>query len=167
MCKLYRLLYSILPFKIIRSALIKRHFSVCENCQENIQIKEPLNEVEAIKTWAQKEASLWPEIVSGLQSLEQDKAALKKTIIFPPSRTWRWAVGFIALTILVAVSFLIQRGLKREVPSEEVLSAKSPPKVIVKRAELKGIKARPIIYQTPTVSIILLVEDKESGGLNE
>lgn len=167
MCKFLRFLYSFLPFKIIRSTLIKKHFSVCEDCRENIQFKEPLKEVETIKTWAHKEASLWPDIVSGLQSLEQAKIVPKKSMIFHPSRAWRWAAAFVALTILAAVSFFLQRGLKKEVPPEEVLLAKSPPKVIVKRAELKGVKARPIIYQTPTVSIILLIEDKESGGLND
>jgi len=167
MCKFYRFLYSIIPFKTIRAALIKRHFGMCEDCQENLQLKAPLNEVEAIKAWAHKEASLWPEIVSGLQNLEQAKGVPKKTMIFHPSRIWYWAAGFVALTVLVAIGFLIQRGAEKEVPSEKVFLAKSPSKVIVKRAELKGVKARPIIYQTPTVSIILLIEDKESGGLNE
>ena len=167
MCKLYRFLYFILPFKIIRSALIKKHFGVCKDCRKNIQIKEPLKEVETIKTWAHKEASLWPEIVSSLQNLKQAKGVPKKNMIFHPFRIWRWAAGFITLTVLIAIGFLIQRGAKKEIPSEKVLLAKSPPKVIVKRAELKGVKARPIIYQTPTVSIILFVEDKESGGLNE
>lgn len=167
MCKFYKFLYSVLPLKTIRAALLKRHFGVCEDCRENLQLKAPLNEVEAIKAWAQEQASLWPEIVSGLQDLEQAKGVPKNTMIFHPSRIWRWAAGFVALIVLAAIGFLIQRGAKKEGPSEKVLLAKSPPKVIIKRAELKGIKAKPIIYQTPTVSIILLVEDKESGGLNE
>jgi hypothetical protein len=167
MCKFYRFLYSILPFKTIRADLIRRHFGVCEDCRENFQLKEPLNEVKAIKAWAQGQASLWPVVEAGLQTPDKAKAEPKKTIIFHPFRIWRWVAGFITLTVLVAIGFLIQREAKKEIPSEKVLLAKSPPKVIIKRAELKGIKAKPIIYQTPTVSIILFVEDKESGGLDE
>ncbi len=167
MCRFYRFLYSILPFKKIKSALIKKHLSVCEVCRTNIQLEKDLSEVKALRAWASKEVSLWPEIKSNLQIQERIESKPKKTLTSHPFRIWRWAVSFFVLTIVVAVSFLLQRGQKTGVPSEEVLLTESLPKVILKRAELNGKKARPIIYQTSTVSIILLVEDKEPGGIND
>jgi len=137
---------------------------VCEDCRGTLQPEESLGEVNAVKAWAQKETSLWPQIKSRLLDLEHAKAAPKKTSVFYPFKIRRWATTFVALMVLVVVSFLMQKEMKRAVSSEEEPLTKSPTKVIVKRAELKGKKARPIIYQTPNVSIIYLVEDKKNGG---
>lgn len=164
MCKFYRFMYFILPFKTIRSFLIKRHLGVCRDCRKTIQLDTPLPEVKWIKAWAQKEQSLWPEVVSGIKSLEQAKAAPKKTSTFYPLRMWRWATAFVVLTFLVIVTLVIHRGGERKASSRDVPGVQSPSKVIVKRAELKGKNARPIIFQTPTVSIIFLMEDKKNGG---
>ncbi|MCJ7772216.1 MAG: hypothetical protein MUP22_03665 [Desulfobacterales bacterium] len=167
MCRFYKILYFILPFKNIKSVLIKKHFSVCEVCQVNSQLKKDLSEVEALKAWASKENSVWPEIKSALQIQEVIKANPKKNLTSQPFRIWRWAASLIAVTIVVAISLLIQKGQKTDVLSDEMQLAESFPKVILKRAELNGKKARPVIYQTSTVSIIFLVEDKEPGGINE
>ncbi len=167
MCRFYRFLYSILPFKKIKSTLIKKHFVVCEVCRTNTRLEKLPSDVEAIKTWANKENSLWPEIISSLQIQESIKIEPKKGLASPPFRIWRWAASFIAATIFVVVSFLLYKGQKRDVPSEEGLLAESLPKVILKRVELNGRKARPIIYQTSKVSIIFLVEDKKTGGIND
>lgn len=167
MCRFYRFLYSILPFENFKSTLIKKHFSACEVCRANIQIEKALSEVEAIKNWARKENSLWPEIKSKLQIQSNIKTEPQKALASNPFKIWRWAASFIVVTIVIAISFLIQKGQKTDVPSDEALFAESLPKVILKRAELSGKKARPIIYQTSTVSIIFLIEDKEPGGLDE
>ena len=167
MCRFYRFLYSILPFKKIKSTLIKKHLSVCEACRTNTWLEKLPSDVEAIKTWADNENSLWPEISSNLQTQERIKTEPKKGLASPPLRIWRWAATFFAAAILVVVSFLLQKGQKMDVPSEEVQLVESLPKVILKRVELNGKKARPIIYQTSTVSIIFLVEDKKTGGIND
>ena len=167
MCRFYRFLYSILPFKKIKSALIKKHLSVCEVCRTNTWLEKLPSDVEAIKTWANKENSLWPGIKSNLQIQKSIKTETQKGLASPPFRIWRWAASLVAVTIVVAISFLIQKGQKMDVPSEELLSTESLPKVILKKAELNGKKARPIIYQTSTVSIIFLVEDKKTGGIND
>ena len=159
MCRFYRFMYSILPFKTIRSALITIHFDACENCQEIIQSEKPLKDLEAVKSWAQEEKSLWPGILSSFKKHEHAKPVPDKTSLSRPQKIWRWAASFATLTVLVVISFFIQKELKKDVPLEDVSISKSPNKVVMKRAELKGKNAKPIIYQTSTVSIIFLVED--------
>lgn len=167
MCRFYRFLYSIAPLKKIQSVLIMKHFSVCEACRESTPLEKVRGELEVIKDWANKENSIGPEIKSDLRVLKRTKVEPQKRLELRPIKVWRWTVSFITVIILASVVFLIHSSQKTNVKPEEVLSADIVPKVILKRAELRGQKARPIIYQTPKVSIIFLVEDKESGGIDD
>lgn len=163
MCSFFKFLYWLVPVKSFQSFLIKIHFSGCNRCRKETEIDNQLKEIIAVPEWVKAEEIMWPQVKTKVYTSEKKALKTVKKYKFSLFKKWRWATAFIALTILVAISFLIQKGLKREVSSEEALLTKSPPKVIVKRAELKGKKARPIIYQTSTVSIIFLVEDKEPG----
>lgn len=160
-------MYSILPFKTIRSALIKKHFEVCEDCQEIIQPEKPLNEVEAIKAWAQKEKSLWPEIILDFKKLKHAKPAPDKTSIFHPRKIWRWALVCLVIIVASGIGLLINENFFKEASIEETLLEEDNPRVDIEYAEIKGKKAIPYIYQTPNISYIWLSETKKSGGLNE
>jgi len=163
MCRLYKLLYAIIPVKKFRSFLIKKHFSVCSNCQKELETESQLKEMLADPDWIAKEESMWPQIREKIYS--QRKKSFKadtalKPFFFP---RWRWAVVCLFFVVAVGVALMIQTNVQRKSPEPEALVEETP-RVVIEHAEIDGKKARAYIYQTPEISFIWFSEAKNNGG---
>lgn len=158
MCNFFKFLYQLIPVKNFRSFLIKKHFSSCYRCQKEIEINNQLKEIIVIPEWIKEEKSLWPQIKPRLYTPEEKVLKIKKKYEFSFFKRWRWAMAGLALIIVMGLSLLIHQNFFK------ITSSKEKSGIEITYAEIKGKKAKPYIYQTPTMSYIWFAEAKNNGG---
>ena len=158
MCKFYKLLYWLIPLKNFHSFLINKHFSGCGRCLKETEMDNRLKEV-VIPDWIKTEESLWPKIKPGLSIPEEKEPVKQKNFDLPSFKKWHWALAGLALVCVVGLCVLIHRNFLKNPPAEEA-SVKEMSRIKITYAEIKGKKARPYIYQTPTGSFIWFAEIK-------
>ena len=163
MCRIYKLLYAIIPVKRFRSFLIESHFSVCPNCQRETEIESYPEDMLADPDWIAKEESMWPQIKEKIFSQRKKSFKAEKTLkpFFLPK--WKWAAVGLVLVIAVGAVLMIQTNFQKKSAEPEVL-VKETPRVTIEHAEIDGKKARAYIYQTPEISFIWFSEAKDNGG---
>lgn len=164
MCRLYKFLYEFFPFKRIQSFLIKKHFSVCSHCQQELETDKKFKEIFDDTVRVKEENSLWPEIKPKLYAPEKRILEEKRKYGFSLIRKWVWAMAGLALAIMVGLNFLIQQNFQERASAIGASLGKEKARIIIKYAEIRGKKAKPYIYQTPSVSFIWFAETKETGG---
>lgn len=149
MCKLIRFLYIMIPIHDFRAYLIQKHLAACSRCQTEWAIDKSTEESLKKSTWVTNEPSLWPQIQEKINvaELEETPARRRKTT-FPLPR-WQWALAGLALLIFIVINLVIDKGLVLSLSKKEVSLALKIPQVRIIDAEIRGIKARPFIYQTP------------------
>ncbi len=159
MCKFYKFLYWLIPVKRFQSFLIRKHFSGCDRCQREIEMDNRLKEM-VIPDWIRAEESLWPQIKPRL-SIPEEKTFIKEKKDGSFSfKKWHWAMAGLALVCVMGLSFLIYQNFLKKPPAEEAALVNEMSRVKITYAEIKGKKAMPYIYQTPTVSFIWFAETK-------
>lgn len=163
MCKLYKLLYHLFPFKSLQSFLIEKHFAVCSHCQKDIEIEGQLKNILAIPSWIEKEESVWPEIKERIYSQRKESFKADKTPVLFFLKKWKWAAVGLILVVALGLILMVQINYQRKSDEAEIF-AKETPRVVIKHAKIKGKKARPYIYQTPEISFIWFSEAKNDGG---
>jgi hypothetical protein len=170
MCKIYKILYAVLPIKKWKDALIRRHFERCSSCVEEVERISKAAGALFRPDWIQDTANLWPQIRHKIAFSE------KRTERVLPEigrgrfrlRKWGWAGASAAFLILGAIGFFILRHHDRSIPAPGLAPAQVPaaliPRVQVISAEIGGKPAKPYIYQTPAASFIWLAPSKNIGG---
>jgi hypothetical protein len=168
MCRIYRILFTLLPIRKLRSALIRRHFERCPRCAANHEIPDEIL-VSLKPPWLETTPSLWPPVRRLINARED---ALEK--IRPKShplriRVPRWAVAAAGVLLsLAALAYFMwlkhpAGSTALEASKEEERSAVIP-RVLVKSVELKGKPAKSYIFQTPKASFVWIAPSKGSGG---
>jgi hypothetical protein len=166
MCKICRLLYRAVPIRWFRSQLVSRHFASCRSCREEFAVEESLTELAHLSEWVTSEPSLWPEIKEKLAASRPSIGLSWKQTVFPPFRIWRWAAAGAGLALLLLTIFLLLPSKQREsrpTPPAQPSSSRLS-RIAVKHAEVRGKKARYLIYQTEKASFIWFDESKKTGG---
>lgn len=163
MCKLCKFLFRLIPLKIFQSLLIKKHFSICSRCQKEVEMDNQLEKLLTLPVWIKKEENLWPKIKEDLYFLERDEDLVERKKISFFLKKCRWAAASLVLVVLIGLSLMIRFNFLKKTSREEAI-VKDNPRVLIKRSEIKGKKARPYIYQTPDISYIWFSEIKNSGG---
>lgn len=159
MCKFYKFLYWLIPVKSFQSFLIRKHFSGCDRCQREIEMDNRLKEM-VIPDWIRAEKSLWPQIKSRLSIPEEKTHVKEKKDGFFSYKKWPWAMAGLALVCVMGSSVLIYRNFQKKLSVEKAALVNEMSRVKINYAEIKGKKAIPYIYQTPTVSFIWFAETK-------
>lgn len=168
MCKIYKILYALLPIRRWRDALIRRHFERCPDCAGEYAVS---GEIRASfePAWIEKAPSLWPRVSRLIEMGEKSP--------HPPSESrsvWfrapHWAVAVIgAAAILIgALGYFIfvtppDKTVELEA-SRHGVQMEAAPRVLVISVALKGKPAKSFIYQTPKASFIWITPSKEIGG---
>ena len=170
MCRIYKILYAVLPIKKWKAALIRKHFERCPICAGEIDRISKAAGAFFKPDWIQDAASLWPRICETIVSSE------RRTERLPPEvgrdrlrlRKWGWLGASAAIFILGAIGFFILRHHGRNIPEPGPTPPQVPaaliPRVQVISAEIGGKRAKAYIYQTPAASFIWLAPSKDIGG---
>jgi len=170
MCKVYKILYAILPLKKWRSVLIRGHFERCPSCSAEM---DGLNKGAGVffrPGWIQETRNLWPRVRRGIFSFENRPEEFCPDIHAARFRVkkWRLAAAFSALFVLGVIGFFFLGHHERNVLAPELVPLQAPaamaPRIQVISVELKGKRAKAYIYQTPTASFIWIAPAKDIGG---
>jgi anti-sigma factor RsiW len=109
-CKTINFLFDLLPLKIWRGFLIRRHVESCPACQDRLAAREEgkallvqAEDVEAL-------SGLWPEVRLKLSQVCGQKQTRKPMARFAR----RWAIGAAGLLIAVLTSVWLYRGYEPE-----------------------------------------------------
>ncbi len=148
MCKFITFLFDLIPIPRFRSYLIKTHLAKCSFCQKELVPDSVLEEKFKIPIWIQSEQSLWPQISDKIFTCEDlPHEHRPRALPFSVPR-WQWALVVLALVVLVGINLLIERDIGRRSIQGEISVSSTTPRIIITRAEIKGKKAKPFIYQT-------------------
>ena len=163
MCRFFKLLYRLFPFKTLKSFLIEKHFAVCPHCQKDTEIESQLKTMLAIPSWIEKEESMWPKIKERFSSQRKKSFKADKAPGLFLFKKWKWAAAGLVMVIAVGAVLIVYMNFQRK-PGEAEALMKETPRVVIEHAEINGKKARPYIYQTPEISYIWFSEAKNNGG---
>lgn len=171
MCKIYKILYMVIPIKKWKSAIIRRHFERCPTCAEEIDLQGKTGNAFFKPDWIHETPNLWPQIRPKIISDESRPDTFRPGISLGQLRARRWSLAAAAAAFLFlgAIGFFLLRPHDRKILGPESLLPKEPaaviPRIQVISAELGGMRAKAYIYQTPMASFIWIAPSKEPGGL--
>jgi len=171
MCKIYKILYAVIPIKKWKSALIRRHFERCPRCAEEIIFKDHVVRAFFKPDWIQEASDQWPQIRPRIISHEVQFQRFRPGITASQlrARRWKWVATAAAFLIVGTTGFFILRQYSHKTPGPESSLPKelsvAVPRVQMISAELGGKRAKAYIYQTPTASFIWIAPSQETGGL--
>jgi len=155
MCRFCRLLYRLIPGKRFQSILIKKHIAHCSQCQQEIEEAGSLiKKTSIVPNWIEATENLWPQIRQKIYAREEKALKLKRASGISLPGKWRWAIACVFLALVTGLAVLIHKNFLTRTPIEKTYSTKERPRITIKYAEIKGKKAKPCIYQTPTASFI-------------
>ena len=161
MCRLYRILYGLVPLVPMRGWLLQKHLADCPSCSQSLD-PQTTRSVAQIPAWIRQQDSLWPQVKAGILVPRSEPHTGR--VRSEPQRLlhWRAAVAALSLAVLIASNLLILRNL--DGPTTAEIAAGAADHVTVNFAEVKGKQARHHIYQTPSTSYIWFIQSKDSGG---
>lgn len=170
MCKIYRILYVMIPVKKWKSLLIRRHFERCPDCAGESDLRSDVVRLFFKPDWLEETSSVWPAVRRRIVSEENEFEKIRSKS-FPSSlRLPRWAFAAAGATLFVlgTIGFFLLRHHDLKILGPESLLPKNPavsiPRVQVISVELAGKRAKTYIFQTPTATFIWIAPSKDIGG---
>lgn len=111
MCRIYKLLFRLVPVKGVQARIIRNHFQVCPSCTKEMETVEYVNDETAIKevifSPAQFENldSMVPGVEEKIRQMRKAGAkTLKQPVLFPVLR-WAMAGAAAAVIIILGLTF--------------------------------------------------------------
>lgn len=143
-CKLYQLLYRLIPIKQWQSFLTGTHFTRCASCGEMLEdnVDQSISRLVISPQQAESSTSLWPEVREGI--LEK-----QELMVLPVRRRWQWTAAA-AAAVITAAAMLIPLLLQKGTPGDLPVNGMSRPThhITVQSAKLQGKPARSYIFNS-------------------
>ena len=156
-CRTIKFLYDLLPLKIWRGYLIRRHIEKCAACERQLAPDEGVRALLIKEEEAGDSGRLWPGIRAKLQ-LDVEKGKLPH----PSARVrWRWALATASLMIAVLAGLWLFRGYK---PDRVLSTSESGGKFQIQDMKIGNEPARPFVYQPQDSKIIIIWAEKTITG---
>ncbi|MBN1274126.1 MAG: hypothetical protein JXB26_17825 [Candidatus Aminicenantes bacterium] len=164
MCRLYRLLYNIIPLKKAKAFIIKKHFERCPHCREKIPADAELERLLSVSSWIEEEQSLWPGIKTGILEEGKSRAFHEEKPRRFRLMMLRWAAAGLVLAAVFALNFWLHKDFPGSQSPAESGGRENIPKISIKFAEVNGEKAKPYVYRTSKTSFIWFAKINGNGG---
>jgi len=144
-CKIYKLLFWLLPLKRWQAFLIHYHFYKCYSCREESGIDDHFNQIPIFPSDCQNHPSLWPQIKKKI-ALEKEKKNRKKSFIFFPK--WQWTLLVIGLIcIFLLLPYLSKKNSNFKF-TENIESIQRGSKIILKSVKMENQPAKTYFFQS-------------------
>lgn len=150
-CKLYQVLFWMIPFKKWQSYIIERHFSTCPRCREMTVEEDTIRPMVVSPQRAEETGPLWQVVRRGIQVELRENVRYKK-----PLPHWRLAaaVVFIALVLILPFTFRSRTG--GTMPGSPVEAKKPARTVIILSAALTGQPAHSYVFQSKSPEMTMI-----------
>jgi hypothetical protein len=108
-CHLVSFFYAVLPLKMWRAYLIRRHIENCPFCQARLASRDEAAPLLMLESDIGPQPSLWPRVKAGLVSPAEGRERER----WPWARMqWRWAAAAAGILIVGLSSFLVLKDYK-------------------------------------------------------
>lgn len=155
-CRLFNLIYRIVPFNFIKVIVINLHFSKCPFCGDlEISDEQIKTDLEKLKYSVEK-FDLWPGIKKEIKSRNEVRK------IRPGFLQWGYAAAA-GLVLILAFSFNLL-NVKGRFFDEKVKDEGSGEKVVVKFIEIDGKEARGFFFNSGNRDRLIVWAQKNKEG---
>jgi hypothetical protein len=110
-CQIIDFLYAILPLKITRDFLLRRHIEKCPFCQAKLAGREAAKSLMLTENDISVQPSLWPQVKARLMTPKEDRLKEKQ---LRGQKRWRWAAAAAGLLIVGVTSFWLFKDFRPE-----------------------------------------------------
>jgi hypothetical protein len=160
MCKLTLFLINIIPFRNLRNNLMEHHISRCSAGAQALDSSLKESYIH-LKTWADSEESLWPDV----RRIIRSEASSPDYLPGKRRPVWglRWMPAGAALLLAAGLIICISR-----LPVDLSTTADSSSKIGSSRIQVKygsvnGERAEPFVFQTDKASFVWYGTGRSGG----
>ena len=159
-CKLYQLLYRLIPIKQWQSFLTGTHFTRCAACREMFEddVDENISRLVISPQQAETSTSLWPGVREGIQ-------AKQELMVLPVRRRWQLtaaAAAAVTAAVVLVISFLLQNGTPGDLPGNGI--NRPTHQIAVQSAKLQGQPAHAYIFNSKDPEMTMVWVEKNGRG---
>jgi hypothetical protein len=154
-CKTVEFLYAIVPLKLWRGFLIRRHMEKCPGCLASLTSREEAGTLLVLEDGGAVGRSLWAGVeaaIAGDYGTEKSKAGIFQP---PPMRRWGWAVATAFLGVLL-ISFVLLKDFQPDRVSPDAVQARFE----LNYVRVGGQPANAVIYQPRGSDMIIIWAEK-------
>lgn len=144
-CKIYKLLFWLIPLKRWQAFIIQYHFYKCNACRKESGVEDNFNQIPISPRNCQNLPSIWPHLKKQILQAEEKKAR-KKSFIFP--HKWQWALTVLGLFCLILFLPYLWKKNKNFSITHKTASIKKGPQIILKTVKMGNRPAKTYFFQS-------------------
>lgn len=144
-CKLYKILFWLLPLKRWQAYVINSHFHKCDLCRRESGIDDNFSRFPVSPQNCQDLPSTWPQIKEQILLGTEKKGGKRGFNLLPK---WQWALPVLALiSIFLLLPYLSDKKATTPIPGD-ILSTKKNQKIIVKSVKMENQPAKTFFFKS-------------------
>jgi hypothetical protein len=147
-CKIVDILYSVIPSRLFRDFLIRRHMDKCPHCQARLVSRSEAEALFVKPDDAGAVEALWIKIerqTGRVVSVAEEKTA---------GLLWEWAAGTAALLVVAVASFWLLRGIQTQAVRADY--ARPADRFEINYVNVGGAPAQAFVYQPQGSDMIIV-----------
>ncbi|MCP2520476.1 hypothetical protein NLC26_02270 [Candidatus Aminicenantes bacterium AC-708-M15] len=162
MCKIYKLVYSLIPVKKVKSLLIEKHFGNCPKCHDPNEIESYMKNILLAPEKIEIKQSVWPLVKQRITQQERLISRKKWKLKWQ----WAFAISLIFVVIIISISYISGLFLKKTSKYNQKITSPLEIKLKVESAKIKNKPANIYIFQGKNhkMTIIWVEPYKNTGG---
>ena len=151
-CKIYKFLYKVIPVNMLRSYLITKHFSRCNDCSAELADETTIAGILIGPGKTTGEMDLWAGIQRDIFSLQKNKQP-KPGKTFARVRKWQLGLsGALILLILIIVPSLLKKSSGTDPETAGIINSE----IVVKSLRIDKQPVRSYFFQSADANKIIV-----------
>jgi hypothetical protein len=161
-CKLYRLLFWMIPVKKWQSYIIESHFSTCRQCGETAAGDETIRPLVVSPRRAEKSGPLWPGVRRGILAQQRDNVRLKKRL-----PRWQLAAAAVVAVVVLMIPLKIRRGMEDNAQRDQIDMNRPVGAITLRSATLGGKPAHSHVFNSTNPDMTMIYITPHAGGADK
>lgn len=155
-CKMVNFFFGLLPLKIWRGFLVRRHIESCPSCQARLTSREEVRSLLVEKDGLTSAQQLWHGIEAGLETRPETKEREARLLGW---KRWRWAAVAAGLFIVGLTSFWLFKGYQQEITMS---GGEASERFRINYLRVDNKPAQAYLYQPRESNMIIIWVEKSS-----